>query len=118
MDLYNNKPKHIGDRVYWYDDEWHTSIVEGYDALYENGQEVSALRMQNKMVIPAEICATKNDMRDVLNKQLHKQKKALTDAEWRIVEAERGFKYESEKLDKLKEDISKFDFFAGGRTNI
>ena len=118
MNLYNTKPKNIGDRVYWFDDEWRTSIVEGYATLYDNGQEVSALRMQNKMVIPAEICATKDDMRRILNKELHKQKKALIDAEWRIVEAQRGFKYESEKLDKLKSDISNFDFFAGGRTEV
>ena len=118
MYLHNSKPKNIGDRVYWYDDEWRTSIVEGYTTIYDCGQEVPALVMHNNVTVPYDMCATKNDMRDVLNKQLHKQKKALTDAEWRIVEAERGFKYESEKLDKLKEDISKFDFFAGGRTNI
>ena len=118
MNLHNNKPKQIGDRVFWYDNEWHTSIVEKYVLLLESGEEIPGLRMRNGVDVPSEICAKKEDMRDILNQRFHFQKKALSDAEWKIIEAERHFKSESDKLDKLKSIVSKFDFFAGGRTEV
>ena len=118
MKITGNKPKQIGDRVFWYDNEWHTSVVEEYVLVLGSAEEIPGLHMRNGVDVPSEICAKKEDMRDILNQRLHIQKKALSDAEWKIVEAERHFKNESDKLDELKSIISKFDFFAGERTEI
>ena len=114
MDFINYHTKKIGDTVYWYSDSygWEKSVIESYIPIYENGQELPAFRMENGQTVLDEQCATQRDMRDTLNKELHKQKRNVADAEWGIVEAERHFKNETEKMDKLREIVSKFNKFT------